>query len=214
MQIDHRGREQPIGKRKPRTAGEHLAVRGDERAAVVDRAAGFVAKEVCVGVADAKRARAFQHEAFANLLFGEGEMAGTGVDQDIGSALREASTGAVGDPGIATDLEADPHAAAIEEQVADWIFVPADFDASHDAGGPAAEPARLVVNAVAGQVLLGDETEQLAVAGESGGVVNPPSKKIGSPKQAMIPRVSGSSRSSTSSAIACTPAEKNMSSQP
>ena len=36
---------------------------------------------------------------------------------------------------------------------------------------PAAKPAWLVVNAVAGQVLLGDEAEQLAVASDGGRVV-------------------------------------------
>ena len=92
------------------------------------------------------------------MLFGEREVAGAGIDQYIGAARRQARTGAVGDPGVAADFEADSHAAAIEKDVADRVLTAADFDAADDAGGPTAEPAGLVVDAISGQVLFGDET--------------------------------------------------------
>ena len=47
-------RQHPIGKREPRAAGQHLAAGGDQRAAVEDRAAGFVAEQVRVSVADGR----------------------------------------------------------------------------------------------------------------------------------------------------------------
>ena len=110
--VDQRRREHPIGEREPRPADEHLAAAGDERAAVVDRPARFVAQQIGVGVAHAERPRAFEHEPLADLLLGEREMARAGVEQDVGPALGEPRPGAVGDPGVAANFEADPHVAA------------------------------------------------------------------------------------------------------
>ena len=216
VDVDDGRRQQPIGKREPRAADQHLAAGGDERAAVVDRAARFVAEQIGVGVAHAKRPRAFQHEPLANLLLGEREMAGAGVEQDVGPALGEPGAGAVGDPGVAADFEADPHAAAVEQQIADRILACPPISMLADcAGRPAAEPARLVVDAVARQVLLGHEAQQPAVAGHGRRVVD---GALEEHRQAEASdhalRLRHAARCSMSSAVCCTPAEKNMSSQP
>ena len=159
VDVDHGGREDPIGEREAGAAGEHFAAGGDECAAVKNGSTRFVAEQIGISVTHAKCSRALEHEAFANLLLGEREVAGAGIEQHIGATPGELSTCAVGDPGVAADFETDPHTAAIEEQVAEQDFFAANIDATHDAGRPTAEPARLVVDAVASEVLFADEAQ-------------------------------------------------------
>src|SRR5436190_1562353 len=95
VDIDDCRREQPIGERESWTTSQHLAARGDQHTAVVDRAARFVAEQVGVGVADLKSPRALQHKPFANLLLGERKMARARVEQNVCAALGEPSTSSI-----------------------------------------------------------------------------------------------------------------------
>ena len=146
---------QPVAEGEPRPRGEHLAAAGDERTAVEDRAARFVAEQVGEGELTPNVREPSSTNRSRIFLLAERKMARGGIEQNVGAAGGEARTGAIGDPGVAADFDADPHAAAVEEQVADRVLAAVDFDAADGARRPAAEPARLVVNAVAGEVLLG-----------------------------------------------------------
>ena len=106
------------------------------------------------------------------MLLGEREVTRAGVEQHVSPALSELSTGAIGHPSIAANLEADSNAAAIEQHVAEWVVTAADFDAADYSGRPAAEPAWLVMNAVARQVLFRNKAEELTVARDRGRVVD------------------------------------------
>src|SRR5882757_91622 len=99
-------------------------------------------------------------------------MASTRVKQHIGAALRKPSAGPVSDPRIAANLETNPHSAAIEQQIANRIIVSRDFYAADDARRPATKPAWLVVNAVAGQMLLRHQAQEPPVAGDGHRVVD------------------------------------------
>ena len=151
--------------------GEELAAGSDHGFAVEDGAAGFVAEEIGVDVGSAEGAAAFHDEALTDLLFGEGEVAGAGVEDDVDAAGGETDAGAVGDPCVLTDFEAEADPAYFEEEIAAgeraavWA---GDF--SGDASGPWFEPAWFVVDAVAGEEAFGGEAGDLAVDGEAGGI--------------------------------------------
>src|SRR5690242_4979337 len=98
-------------------------------------------------------------------------MASARVEKHVGAALGESRASAIGDPGVAADFKADAYTAAVEKQIAQRIFLATDLDAADDSRGPTTEPARLVVNAIAREMLLGDEAEQLAVASHGSSVI-------------------------------------------
>src|SRR6185503_16427683 len=90
-----------------------------QAAAVVDGAAGLVAEQVGVNVADAEGARAFDDEAFAHLALAEGEVARRGVEQQVDALPRQHRARARAHPGVLADLEADADAADVEDEVAE-----------------------------------------------------------------------------------------------
>ena len=147
-----------------------------ETAAVVDHAAGFVAEEVRVQVRAAERARAFDDEALAHRELAEREVARRRIAQDVDAAQREVDARAVRDPRVLANLEADANVAELEHEVADReladrAVVGGALEHVDLARRPRLEPARLVVNAVAGEELLGDEADDHAVGEQRGGVV-------------------------------------------
>ena len=160
--------------RRPRAT--QLAVGRDQAAAVVDDAAGLVAEQVRVEVGDAERARALDDEALAHRELAEREVARRGIAQDVDAAQREIGARPVGDPRVLADLEADPDIADVEQQVADRIAPDravgrGALEHVDLAGRPRLEPARLVVDAVAGEELLADEADDRAVDEQRRGVV-------------------------------------------
>src|SRR5206468_666576 len=61
-------------------------------------------------------------------------------------------------------------AAAVEVDVAQRIIFSVDFDLGAVSGGPRLEPARFVVDAVAGEEPLGGETEDATIGRQAGSV--------------------------------------------
>ena len=125
-----------VGEREAPRRGQQLAAGRDQRAAVVDDAARLVAEQVGVDVADAERARALEHEPLPHVELAEGEVARARVQDDVDAAERQLRARALRDPGVLADLEADPDAAAVEQQIADRIAPSAQLDARR--AGPAA----------------------------------------------------------------------------
>ena len=159
-------------EREARSFGDDFSGRGDESAAVVDGATGFVAEKVGIDVDGAEGAGAFDDELFADFLLGESEVAGGGVKDDIDSAGGEEAAGAVGDPGVFTDFEADTDAAEFEDGIANGEMEVTEFVIDDDAFGPGVEPAGFVVEAVSGEVFLGDEAFNFAVDEKGDGIVD------------------------------------------
>lgn len=147
---------------------------GDEASAVEDGAAGFVSEEVGVDVGDAEGAGALDDEVLADFLFAEGEVGGGGVEDDVDAVAGEVAAGAVRDPGVFADFEGNADALDIEDEVADGdvLAVFAELVVNDDASGPGVEPAGFVVEAVAGEVLFGDESGNLSIDEEGDGVVD------------------------------------------
>lgn len=170
--VDGADRESGFLKREAGAFGDDASGGGDEAAAVVDGASGFVAEEVGVNVCGTEGAGALDHELFADFLLAEGEVGGAGVEDDIDSAAGEESAGAVGDPGVFADFKADADAADFKNGVADGKVVIAEFVFDDDAFGPGVEPTGFVVESVAGEVFLGDETGDGAIDEDGDGIVN------------------------------------------
>jgi len=170
--VDGLGGESDFLERKARAFGHDLAGGGDEAPSVVDGATSFVAEEVGVNVDGAESAGAFNHELLADFLFAEGEVAGAGVKDDIDSAAREVAAGAVGDPGVFADLEANADAAYFENGIADGEEVVAKFVFDDDAFGPGVEPSGFVVEAITREVFLGDEADDIAIDEDGDGIVD------------------------------------------
>ncbi len=145
---------------------------GDESAAIVDGASGLVTEEVGVDVGGSEGAGALDDELFTDFLLAEGEVAGGGVEDDIDSAAGEEAAGAVGNPGVFTDFEADADAVDFEDGVSDGEGVVAEAVFDNDAVGPGVEPAGFVVEAIAGEVFLGDEASDFTVDEDGDGVVD------------------------------------------
>ena len=170
--IDGADRESGFLEGEAGAFGDDASGGGDESAAVVDGASGFVAEEVGVNVGGTKSAGAFDNELFADFLFPEGEVGGAGVEDDIDSAAGEEAAGAVGDPGVFTDFEANADAADFENGISDGEVVIAEFVLDDDAFGPGVEPTGFVVEAVSCEVFLSDETADGAIDKDGDGVVN------------------------------------------
>ena len=98
-------------------------------------------------------------------------MAGARVEDDVGTALGKPCARAISHPSVAADFHADLYAATVEQQIADRIGVAVDGHLSDVARGPRCEPTWLVMNAIAGQMLLADEAEQSAIAAKGHDVV-------------------------------------------
>ena len=82
-----------------------------------------------------------------------------------------AAAGALCHPGVLADLEADGDAVAHEVEVAQWVELAGDLDLAAALLGPGLEPARLVVESLASQVLLGGEPRDAAIGNDAGRVV-------------------------------------------
>ena len=106
-------------KRESRPGCHELAARGDQRAAVINRPAGFIAQQVRINVADAESPRTFEHEPFAHFELSKSEMAGAGIQNHIHAVQGQRRAGPIGDPGIFANLKADLDAAEIEMDIAD-----------------------------------------------------------------------------------------------
>jgi len=141
-------------------------------AATIDRPARLVTDEVRIDVACSECPRALEHEPAPNLLLTEGEMAGRRVEDQVDSAGRQGHARPVGGPGVFTDLEPDPHASELESEVSDRQVAVSLPDPAPTAAGPGPEPAGLVVNPVAGEVLLAHDPRQPAIRGDRHGVVH------------------------------------------
>jgi hypothetical protein len=169
-------REPDTLEREPAATPDQLAARGDQATTVVDDAPRLVAQEIRVEVRDAERARALDHEPLPHGELAEREVARRRVEQDVGAAQRQVGARAVRDPGVLADLEADPHVTDVEHEIADRP--PSDRPVGGGAlehvdltARPRLEPARLVVDAVAGEELLRGEPDDLAVGEQRRGVV-------------------------------------------
>ena len=99
-------------------------------------------------------------------------MARTGVEDNIDPAAGEVAAGAVSDPGVFADFERDADAIEIENDVADGDVFPISLKGLfyHDAFGPWLEPAWLVVETIASEVLLGYEASDLAIDEDGNGI--------------------------------------------
>ena len=97
-------------------------------------------------------------------------MARARVENHIDRVRRHAAAGPSRHPGVLADLEADLDAAAIEDQIADRILLTVDFDLIANVLRPRLEPTRLVVQAVAAEKSLGDESRDLPVDRQAGAV--------------------------------------------
>src|SRR5690606_29044086 len=150
----------------------HRPERRDERVPVVDRPPRLVAHEVRVDVGDPEGAGPFEHEAAANLVLAEGEVARARVEDDVHRVERQGAAGALDDPGVLTDLEADSDRSAVEAEIAEGVALPRDGQLRALSAGPWLEPARLVVEPVPRQRLLGDEPLQAAISDQADRVVD------------------------------------------
>src|SRR5690606_37391883 len=104
-------------------------------------------------------ARGAEDDLLAHLVLAEGEVAGARVADEVDALGRQLDAGAVGHPGVLADLRADPQAADLEDLVAQRVGAAVVLPLDELAGGPALEPPRLVVDAVAAQVPLADEAD-------------------------------------------------------
>jgi hypothetical protein len=99
-------------------------------------------------------------------------MARAGVQDHVDRLARQLRAGTLRRPGVFADLEADPHAGEIEDQIADRVLHAAHAGPRPAPGRPRLEPARLVVDAVAGERPLRDEAEDLRRRDEAAHVVD------------------------------------------
>jgi len=104
----------------------------------------------------------------AHRQLAEGEVAGRGVEDDVGAMRREPGPRTLGHPGVLADLEAEADAvlrlrSEREEQIAKRHLDPADPCRGRAAFMPGLEPARLVVDAIAGEMLLGHASQHPSI---------------------------------------------------
>ncbi len=98
-------------------------------------------------------------------------MTGAGIEDEIDGAGGESCAGAVGYPGIFADFKADADAANVEDEIADGGGVVGEMMEIGDADGPGLEPTGFIVDAIASEVLFGDEASDFPVHDDSNGVV-------------------------------------------
>ena len=98
-------------------------------------------------------------------------MAGRRIEDQIDAPRGQARPGSVSRPGVFTDLKADTDAATVKPQIADRHTSAIDGEVGPPSLGPGSKPARLVVDACAGQMLLADQPRQPAVHQHRRGVV-------------------------------------------
>jgi hypothetical protein len=108
----------------------------------------------------------------SNLLLAEGEVAGRGVEDQVDPPPRQRDPGPIGRPGVLADLEAEPNPAEIKPEVADRQLHPPLPEHVPPASRPGAKPAGLVVDSVAGQMLLAGQPDQAAVGDQGHGIVD------------------------------------------
>ncbi len=163
VDVDDGGRQIHILKPKPRAFGQQLATRGDQCFAVIDDPPGLVADQVGVDIRRPERPRGVADDLLAHAVFAERKMAGTRVEDNIDALRRQLWTRAARDPGVLADLKADPHTIDLEQLIAQQVrlAVVAPFDML--ARRPRLEPSRFVMNAIARQKPLGDQTQDFPV---------------------------------------------------
>jgi len=108
----------------------------------------------------------------ADFLFPEGEVAGAWVQDDVDSAAGEEAAGAVGDPGVFANFEADTNTPDFKNGISDGEKLAAEFVIDNDAFRPGVEPAGFVVESVAGEIFLGDKPSDLSVGDEGDGIID------------------------------------------
>ena len=127
---------------------------GDHRIAVVDRTSRFIANKVGVDVGHGKGASPLENKASSDLVLTKSKMTRTRVQDDVDTAIGECRAGASHRPCILAYLEANRDSAYAVDQVAESITAPLLLGDDGSIGRPGLEPSWLVVDAVAGQVLL------------------------------------------------------------
>src|SRR6185436_8338772 len=95
-------------------------------------------------------------------------MAGARIENQIGALAGELVARPVRDPSVFADFVTQPHAAEIEDEIAERTALSADVSLDADTFGPGFEPAGLIMNAFAGQVLLADKAEDPGVGDKAG----------------------------------------------
>ena len=159
-------RQHAVRKREPPPRREHPASRGHEHAAVVDRTSRLVADEVGVDVAGGERPRTVLHESTADLVLVERKVAGRWVEDQVDAPGRQRRPRPVSHPGVLADLEADADPATVKPQVADRHVAATDRHRAPATANPRSEPPGLVVDAVAGEILLAGDTRDHPVDDE------------------------------------------------
>ena len=202
---------------EPRPGGQQRARRGDQRAAVVDRPARLVAQQVGVDVAHAERPRAFEHEPLADLELAEGEVAGAGIEDHV-DAVRATCRRRAGRPPRRPRRSRSRSCTPPQSKTRSPMRVLAGRRSSivsRTPARPGLEPARLVVQAVAGQELLGDEARDPAVDRQAGAVEQGVAGAAAAGRaRRPCPCVAGTISSSILQAVSCSPGPWKASSQP
>ncbi len=171
VHVDDGRRQVMIGVGETWPGGQHWATTGDHRVAVVDRTPRFVAQQVD-DVTDVK-ARAFQHEPLPDRMLSKRKVARAWIQNEIHAARRQVP-GPVRDPRVFADLETYPHVATFEDDVAQGVTSAVQVELHLSVRRPRFEPAWLVVNALARQILFGDETCDPLVRDQAGRVKEAP----------------------------------------
>ena len=114
----------------------------------------LVAHEVGVDVAGGERPRTVLHESTADLVLVEREVAGRWIEDQVDAPGRERRPWPGGHPGVLADLKAHANPAAGKPEVTDRHVAVADRHHAPATANPRPEPPGLVVDAVAGEILL------------------------------------------------------------
>src|SRR5690606_4927823 len=112
------------------------------------------------------------YEAMTQIGLAQGKVAGTRVQDQLYALLHVALSRAVGSPGILAYFESEFHAFLFVHKIADRVALPFHLKLFHYIGWPWCEPARLVMDAVSGQELLGCKAYNLFVFDDTGRIKN------------------------------------------
>ena len=96
-------------------------------------------------------------------MFAKRKMAGTGIEDNVSAACGQAASGPRSYPSVFADFKSDPDPANIKDQISNRILNVIDFNRGCDFCRPCFKPTCFVMDAVAGEVLFGDESNQAAV---------------------------------------------------
>src|SRR6185369_3783514 len=161
--ISHGAGHAIICERKARPGRQQFSSGGDQRTAVINHAPGLVAQQVAIEVSNAEGARAFRHKTLADVDLAERKVTGARVENHVDTVERQTGARTLGNPRVFADLETNAHTTAIEIDIAQRIARAIQRDLGSHAGRPGLKPARLVVNAIAGEKLLGGKAQYFSV---------------------------------------------------